>query len=148
MMLSAKVKAALPSSGSIHAQAVGASTVLRPMVARLGHTAFMCSGLEAAVLVSSPARARNGFPSTMSWVAAPLFSRWATGGPLAVVVVVGAHAVIKASAPASARQARLRYRIVFAFRVVFSGALYYHSGGHARRPRRESAVNANVYVRI
>ena len=73
MTSSAKVKSNLPSSGSIHAQAIGASTVLSPMVTRFGHTAFMCSGLEAAVLVSSPARARNGFPSTMSWVAAPLF---------------------------------------------------------------------------
>src|ERR1035441_7460109 len=127
MMLSANVKSNLPSCGSIHAQAMGASTVLSPMVARFGHTAFMCSGLEAAVLVSSPARARNGLSSTMSWVAAPRFSRWATGGPV-VVVVVGAHAVIKASTPVSAKQARLRGCIISAFRVVFSDALYYHSG--------------------
>src|SRR5271157_1713768 len=132
MMLSAKVKSNLPSWGSIHAQAIGASTVLSPMLARFGHTAFMCSGLEAAVLVSSPARARNGLPSTMSWVAAPRFSRWATGGPV-VVVVVGAHAVMRASATTSAKQARLRCCIIFAFRVIFSDALYYHSGDGMRR---------------
>ena len=65
-----------------------------------------------------------------------------------VVEVVGAHAVIKASTPVSAKQARLRGCIVFAFRVVFSDALYYHSGTHARRRMPESTVNANVYVII
>ena len=56
-----------------------------------------------------------------------------------VVVVVGAHAVIKASAPASAKRARLRYRIVFAFRIVFSAALYYHSRKDSRETIRERA---------
>jgi len=61
-----------------------ASTVLRPTFTRCGQTVFMYSGLEAAVLVSSPPSARNGLPSTINWVAAPRFSRWATGATAGV----------------------------------------------------------------
>jgi hypothetical protein len=30
------------------------------------------------VLFNSPAKAKKGFPSTINWVATPLFSKWGT----------------------------------------------------------------------
>ena len=43
--------------------------------ASLGQYGSMYSMLEEAELVSSPARIRNGRPSTINWVAWPRFSR-------------------------------------------------------------------------
>ena len=70
----------LPSCGSIHPQAIGTSTVFNPICASCGQTGFMYSGLEAAVFINSPAKARYGLPSTINWVAAPRFSKWAMDG--------------------------------------------------------------------
>jgi hypothetical protein len=62
------------------------STVFKCIFANWGHTGFMYSVLEEAVFASSPPSTRNGFPSTISCVAVPCFSRcavdWAPAAPV------------------------------------------------------------------
>lgn len=43
--------------------------------ARRGHTAFIYSMLVAVLLLNSPAKARNGLPSTINCVAVPCFRK-------------------------------------------------------------------------
>jgi len=66
------VKSNLPSWGSIWAQA---RTVLILAATILGHAGFMYSTLVAPLLLNSAANARNGLPSTISWVAVPCFCK-------------------------------------------------------------------------
>jgi hypothetical protein len=44
--------------------------------ASIGQIGFVYSTLEELLLLSSPASARNGWPSTISWVAVPCFRKW------------------------------------------------------------------------
>jgi len=52
-------------------QETAARTVLSPDWMSLGQNGFRYSMLVALLLPSSPASARNGLPSTISWVAVP-----------------------------------------------------------------------------
>ena len=75
MMPSSTLKSNFPSSGSIWFQETPARTVLRLAATSLGHIGFMYSTLVALLLRSSPASAKNGLPSTISWVAVPCFRK-------------------------------------------------------------------------
>jgi len=54
-------------------QETPARTVLTFRSTSLDQTGCMCSTLVALLLFNSPASARNGLPSTISWVAVPCF---------------------------------------------------------------------------
>ena len=75
MMPSSTLKSNFPSCGSIWFQETPARTVLTLASTILGHAGFMYSTLVALVLPNSAASARNGLPSTISWVAVPCFRR-------------------------------------------------------------------------
>lgn len=69
------VKSYFPSAGSMSSQEIGVKTVLRGIAARRGQSGFMCSRLEELELKSSPPSIKKGFPSTMSCVVTPRFSK-------------------------------------------------------------------------
>ncbi len=75
MTPSSTLKSNFPGCGSTWFQETPASTVLTFDATSLGHTSFMYSTLVAVLLLSSPDKARNGLPSTISWVAVPCFRR-------------------------------------------------------------------------
>src|ERR1017187_1623141 len=69
-------KSYLPSSGSIQSQETPVKTVFMwTLLARSDQTVFMRSVSDDTVLLSSPASARNGLPSTINCTAWPCLSR-------------------------------------------------------------------------
>ena len=50
-------------------------TVFSPAALSFGQIGLMYATLVALLLDNSPASARNGLPSTISWVAVPCFRR-------------------------------------------------------------------------
>ena len=61
------------------AQETAARTVFRCIEVNRGQTAFMYSKLVAELLYNSPAKARNGLPSTINCVMSPRFPRCGIG---------------------------------------------------------------------
>ena len=76
MTPSSTLKSNFPSCRSIWFQETPARTVLILASTSLGHTCLIYSRLVALSLFNSPAKARYGLPSTISWVAAPFFCKW------------------------------------------------------------------------
>src|ERR1039457_206209 len=74
MAPSTSAKSNLPGSGSTSSHVTAAKTVFMLAAASFGQYGCMYSMLEEAELVNSPARIKNGRPSTINWVALPRFS--------------------------------------------------------------------------